>query len=72
MHWVRFCNNGAAAAAAGEFLDLAVGGRTVGYLKPRRESGLGSEGTAGQRRAPRGCSLHTGAERDGSYVARGA
>lgn len=35
MHWVRFCNNGAAAAAAGEFLDLSVGGKTVGYLKPR-------------------------------------
>ena len=33
LHWVRFCNNGEAAAAAGEFLDLTVGGRTVGYLQ---------------------------------------
>ena len=35
LHWVDFCNNGAAAAAAGEFLGLSVGGKTVGYLKPR-------------------------------------
>ncbi|PRW61448.1 nudix hydrolase chloroplastic-like [Chlorella sorokiniana] len=33
LHWVHVCNNGAAAAAAGEFLDLTVAGRTVGYLK---------------------------------------
>ncbi|KAI7844901.1 hypothetical protein COHA_001550 [Chlorella ohadii] len=33
LHWVRICNNGAAAAAAGEFLDLSVAGKTVGYLK---------------------------------------
>lgn len=35
MRWVEFCNNGAAAAAAGEFLPLRVDGRAVGYLKPR-------------------------------------
>ena len=35
LHWVDFCNNGAAAAAAGEFLGLSVAGETVGYLKPR-------------------------------------
>ena len=35
LYWVDFCNNGAAAAAAGEFLGLTVDGKTVGYLKPR-------------------------------------
>lgn len=33
LHWVHVCNNGAAAAAAGEFLHLTVAGKTVGYLK---------------------------------------
>lgn len=35
MKYVDFCNNGAAAAAAGEFLPLTVEGRAVGYLRPR-------------------------------------
>ncbi|KAL4423749.1 hypothetical protein ABPG75_001050 [Micractinium tetrahymenae] len=34
MHYIDFCNNGAAAAAAGEFLPLTVEGRAVGYLRP--------------------------------------
>lgn len=34
MKYVDFCNNGAAAAAAGEFLPLTVEGRAVGYLRP--------------------------------------
>lgn len=35
LHWVDFCNSGAAAAAADEFLLLTVGGSAVGFLKPR-------------------------------------
>ncbi|PSC70515.1 nudix hydrolase chloroplastic-like isoform X1 [Micractinium conductrix] len=34
LHWVDFCNSGAAAAAADEFLLLTVGGSAVGFLKP--------------------------------------
>lgn len=34
LRWVTSCNNGAAAAARGDFLPLLVGGAAVGCLKP--------------------------------------
>ena len=45
LRWVDVCNNGAAAAAAGDFLPLTVDGKTVGYLAPRCRGGGGGERT---------------------------
>lgn len=45
MRWVDFCNNGAAAAAAGDFAPLKVDGKAVGYLKPRWDHRNGKAST---------------------------
>ena len=56
LHWVGFCNNGAAAAAAGEFLGLSVDGKTVGYLKPRCDGAGRAHARCGHRpQAQRHC-----------------